>query len=140
MAPSASSLQFRVLGRPVPMARARISADFGNFTPESTADFREKVGEYAAAAAMIARWRRPTAGEAVAVVVRVSPQLTKAGRCPKPRARGDLDNHVKAALDGMTEVLFDDDASVERIEAEFVPASKDGYLDVQVRLLPVICQ
>lgn len=130
--PSASErLSFRVNGRPVPMARPRVTA-FGGYTPDSTAEWRDTIGEYAAAAALLARWQRPGAEEKLGISVMVSPQLTKAHKEPRPRSRGDLDNHVKAVLDGLTEVVFDDDAMVVSLRADFAPASEFGYLEIEV--------
>lgn len=73
---------------------------------------------------------RPIASEPVAVDITLHPKETKAGVASK--ARIDLDNAIKAALDGLNGVAYADDKQVVRLSAEIGDPIPGGGLTVSV--------
>lgn len=129
-----------VPGKPVPMGRPRFSS-WGSSarpqTPKKTAAFVSRVHGYAMAAASSSGWR-PRGDDWIALVIEVSPQRNASGSDPAPGARGDLDNLVKSALDGLNGIAYDDDGQVIEISARFVSASAEGWLRVAARRVPAV--
>lgn len=99
----ASQIRFVVPGRPRPKGRPRADARFRGrrvdihfYTPRETKEFEQLVGTYALAAGA-----RP-----VRHPVEVEVEVWLAGK------RGDGDNYLKAILDGLNGVAWEDDRQV----------------------------
>lgn len=93
-------LRFTVPGTPQPKQRPRRSATGVWYTPRPTQQYEQRVAGYALAAG--ARWRPGT----YAVTV---------GLYFPDRRRRDVDNCVKALLDGLNGVVWADDAEVTQL-------------------------
>lgn len=117
-------LAFVVLGPPVPKARARVVHREGQrpvaFTPARTAKYTAHVATLARAA--VHRYRITTGkswpldAPAFAIAVDV---YTSAGR----GTRGDIDNHLKLAMDAGNGVLWDDDRDVVDAHPRLLPCA-----------------
>lgn len=100
-----SAISFVVPGAPVPKERPRVVAGGRRtFTPERTASWERTVGAYA----MQARQRSAAWPLDARYAVTIEAYRDR---------RGDLDNMIKAALDGCNAILWDDDAQVDGIQA-----------------------
>ena len=108
---------FTIPGRPVPKARARVTRG-GAFTPGRTAAYERLVG-----------WEARAAGVTAPYLGRVGIEVhfhLKGGR------QGDLDNYLKAILDGLNGVAWRDDSQVWRIEASIERQSPEERADVRI--------
>jgi len=97
-----------VLGHPIPKARPRMSKKgkkVNVYTPARTKQWEEKIGW---------QWKTDIPGDPVAGPVVVTIRVY---HCQGKR--GDLDNYVKAVLDGLNGVAFVDDKQIEQIDAAF---------------------
>lgn len=124
-----------VPGKPVPMGRPRVSFGGGApraRTPERTRAWVSRIHGFAMAAASSCGWR-PRGDDWLAIEIEVSPQRNASGSDPAPGARGDLDNHVKSALDGLNGIAYRDDGQVVEIAARFTPPTREGALRIVVR-------
>lgn len=116
-------VSFTVPGEPVPWSRA-LSNGSQRFTPAKLRQYETAVKLFAAQAMA----GRPPFGRAVPISMLVEVVLpipaswsnrkreAAAMGTVRPTGRPDLDNFVKAALDGMNGVVIEDDSSVVRIE------------------------
>ena len=110
-----------ILGRPVPFARTRgDGAD--RYNPAGYATWKEAAGFVALG---VRKGRAPLVGPLGAELV-VTPdgiafEVFELEPDTGARAglRGDLDNYVKATLDGLQKVLFADDRQIETIRGHF---------------------
>jgi crossover junction endodeoxyribonuclease RusA len=93
-------LHILVPGPPVPCGRAR-SGKGKTFTPQRTRDYELLVATMARLAVSKARWTPPE-GSTFAVTLDVY----------RARRTGDIDNFLKAVLDGMNGIVFEDDRLV----------------------------
>lgn len=127
--PAGVAVEFDVPGRPVPKARPRVVRDadpFGGpgttrtFTPRDTVEWEATVRQVAAL-----HVRSPLDGP-------VQVEAWFYGASPQ----ADLDNLLKAVLDGMQPVAFADDRQVTRVIAERVDGV-DGDAKVRVRVSPL---
>lgn len=111
-------MRFVVPGRPVPKARPRVGRNGAVYTPRATREYEERAASAARAAGI-----EPLAGPvAVRAVFFVS------GRA------GDLDNYLKALLDGLKGTAYGDDCQVVRLEAEVracVPGEERAEVEVE---------
>lgn len=119
-------ISFVLDGDPVPKGRARFAKRGANvvaFTPAKTKNYEMLVSH----AGWVAMNGQPAILGPVElhvdVVLAIPPSRTKkdtrealAGR-RKPTARPDLDNFLKAVLDGLNGIAFKDDAQVVQIVA-----------------------
>lgn len=126
-----ASVRFVVPGRPVGKGRPRVTVRRGvaiAYTPESTRAFEQRV-----AWATRAAFRQPLAGPlGVRIVAVFAPPASwsrrkregalDAGWCA---GRPDVDNVVKAVLDGMAGIAYLDDSQVVALSA----AKKYGHED-----------
>lgn len=92
-----------VVGSPVPKGRARVGKRGNVYTPQRTRDFQDRV----AWLAMKAMRRRPPLTCSLRVHVDV-----------RYKRDADLDNFIKAALDGMNRIVFADDRQVVGLSAQ----------------------
>ena len=117
-----SEIKLIVLGAPVAKGRARL----GNghvYTPPKTAKYENAV-KWEALRVMAGRqpFDAPLGVEVVAQLP-IPPSWSKKKReqaargFVMPASRPDLDNYVKAALDGMNKIVFRDDSQVVAIIA-----------------------
>lgn len=90
---------FDIPGTPRPKGRPRVTSR-GAYTPAHTREWEQAVGTAGYLAGL-----RPVEGPCMVQV------------WLRGWGRGDLDNHVKAILDGLNGVAYPDDAQVKRIEA-----------------------
>ena len=113
---------FEVEGQPIPKARPRVVVGRGGlsraFTPERTRDWEQQVG-----------WAALAAGVQV-VECDVSLDL-KFRR--KGRRRADLDNMVKACVDGLNGIAYNDDYQVVALSASVQYNSKRPGVTIQIR-------
>jgi Holliday junction resolvase RusA-like endonuclease len=93
-------LHILVPGPPVPCGRARTGKG-KTFTPQRTRDYEQLVAAMSRLAVSKARWAPPE-GSTFAVTLDVY----------RARRTGDVDNYLKAALDGMNGIVFADDRLV----------------------------
>ena len=120
---SNESVIIRVYGAPVAKGRPRFVArkNAPAFTPKRTRAYAKQVG-WAARVAQGARL--PLSG---AVMVRIEAQIPIPKSWPKykheqarqgeikPTGKPDIDNYIKAALDGCNEIVWNDDSQVTEV-------------------------
>lgn len=125
-----STLAFSIPGEPVGKGRPRFGKG-RTFTDTKTAGYEVKVGLLCNVAVHRAKWldEKPTDAPYFKVKMRV--RRTYQDKGP------DLDNVVKAILDGMNGIAYRDDRLVRIIDARIVPV-RDGdepRVDVEVHRL-----
>jgi len=99
---------------PVPKERVRVT-DHGTFTPAKTAAWEERVG-----------WAYK--GKAHFE----GPVLVRLRFYRETHRTVDLDNLVKAVLDGLNGVAYDDDSQVVRIEAELLYDHANPRVELEI--------
>ena len=97
-----------VPAEPIPLARARFSGRHC-YQPKRNREYREIVQQ---AARLAMNGAEPLKGEVSATV-----KLYRRYRAAT-RIYGDVDNHAKAILDGLNQIVFADDAQVIRCLVE----------------------
>lgn len=120
-----SRIFFVVPGEPVPKARPRFTMQGGKartYTPASSAAYETTIGLLAHAAMRAAGIVEPLAGALHVQVQAFFPVPQSWSKKRKAAAswhasRPDLDNVVKAALDGLNRVAFADDGQVASVYA-----------------------
>lgn len=136
-----SRIFFVVPGEPVPKARPRFTMQGGKartYTPTSSAAYETTVGLLARSAMAQQCGTEPMRGE---LAVRIAAFLPVPASWSRKRreesvgawhgSRPDLDNIVKAAMDGMNGVVWKDDAQVANLYAT-KQRSREPRLEVQV--------
>jgi len=115
-------IKFVVPGRPVPMARPRVTMN-GTYTPKRCRDFKDSV-MWVARQAM--KGKEPLDGALVCRIDLFFP-IPKSYTCgkrhaaqhniqkPTGRNSGDADNHAKAVLDALKGICWNDDSQVTRL-------------------------
>ena len=131
-------IKFTVYGVPEPQGSIRAFLPKGWTRPVLTSDnphvksWRQEVAKAAAGAVehLIPR------GTAVYVGIRFQfapPKSWRNGQCYKP-TRPDLDKLVRAVLDAMTGIVYEDDAQVAEVNAEKIFEYPEGcYIEVQAK-------
>jgi len=127
-------LRFTVPGIPLGKGRPRFSVINGGvrtYTDSKTKGYEQKVKLYARSknrGSVFAPHGVPVRVDILAQYPRPQRLLTKSspdGLIPKfNKQHGDLDNHIKAALDSLNGEVFDDDSQVCIIRAEGVYCDK----------------
>jgi Holliday junction resolvase RusA-like endonuclease len=113
---------FFVSGDPVPKARPRFMVRGGKvttYTPKESARWERTITLVATAVRSRGEVPWPIRAKGrykLSIVVATS---------KRGRRRGDLDNHAKACADAVNGILWDDDASVEHLDAQFQHVSED---------------
>lgn len=136
----ATLVRFTLPGKPQAKGRPIATARHGRtrvYTPARTVAYEAQIS----AAAQIALGNEEMLDGAVeiAILVRLEPPqwVSKAIRNAmldgsiRATKRPDLDNVVKAVIDGCSRVVFADDASITKISAQKVYASEAG-VDVEI--------
>lgn len=98
-------IEFTVPGSPVGKQRARVTRR-GAFTPKKTQAYEASVAAHARIAMMEAG-AEMAAGPVAVQIVAYMPD----------RRRRDIDNVIKAVMDGLNGVLYHDDAQVHEVAA-----------------------
>jgi Holliday junction resolvase RusA-like endonuclease len=116
-----ASITFDVTGTPAPQGskRAFVRGKRAVLVEMSTrvAPWRDAITTAALAASVPAGWLRTSAPVRVEVVFRVAaPKRPVKGRW-SPSVRPDLDKLLRAVLDGLSPVIWDDDAQVIEVVA-----------------------
>lgn len=131
------TIAFTVPGPPVPKGRPRVTRAGHAFTPKRTRDYEALVNACAKRAAEGRTFAGPV--EVWAIVWLPRPKRLMRQRDPEGTVpcfkRPDIDNVLKAVLDGMG-ALWDDDGQVQRVIVEkcYAPkAQPHGEVRVQVR-------
>lgn len=119
-----TGFSFVVPGRPQGKGRPRFSRSGHAYTPESTRRYEALIRETARAAAKKAGWKIADSGAHVCVdaIFPVPRSWPKAKRRAAERGditpgKPDIDNVVKAVLDGLNGVAYEDDKAVKAISA-----------------------
>lgn len=110
---------FTVPGKPAPKQRPRVGKNGHVYTPRATREYERQVAWAAKAAGL-----RPLAG----------PIEVQAAFCFAGRPTGDLDNYVKALLDGLKGIAYADDSQVVKLAAEVracAPGEERAEVDVR---------
>ena len=116
------TIKFTVPGRPVPMARPRVTAH-GTYTPKRCRDYKAAVA-LAAKAAM--QGKEPMEGALscdIQLWYAVPKSYTQGKKLaaqhniirPIGRNSGDADNHAKAIMDACTGIVWRDDSQVVKL-------------------------
>lgn len=116
------TIEFTVPGRPVPMARPRVTAH-GTYTPKRCRDYKTAVA-IAAKAAM--QGKEPMEGALscdIQLWYAVPKSYTQGKKLaaqhniirPIGRNSGDADNHAKAIMDACTGIVWRDDSQVVKL-------------------------
>lgn len=119
---SAIELIFEIKGVPKGKARPRFTKQGRAYTPKETVDYEREIANVAHAAAVVQGWRKveksqPLRAEIVAKFP-IAASWTKAKKAAamrgeiRPTVKPDGDNIVKAVLDALNGVVFDDDSQV----------------------------
>lgn len=127
--------RLEIPGKPVPKDRPRATVAGGHvrfYTPAATRAYEKRVRDVAQAKMTNDGWRMAS----VALVCELYFFVLRPKSCPKSRAypsvKPDLDNYVKAVLDGMNGVVFADDNLLVDIHA------RKCYTDDEPRTLVCI--
>ena len=134
-------MKFTVPGDPKPQGRPRFfrrGAFVGTYDPKDSASFKQKVGFYAVEAGMTLS-DGPLALSAKFYIKRPK------NRCRSKDDRGaivcskrpDLDNLVKAILDGLNGIAFKDDGQVCVMELRKFYHEVDKAQRTEIEILPI---
>ena len=120
MSASENGLFVHIPYRPVPKGRPRRSANGGMFTDKRTREFEKLVSLYCKEAMAIAK-KSPLTGPLRCEVHleddECSIMVVQCGG-EKSKLRGDIDNYIKAILDGANGILFEDDKQIQFLIGE----------------------
>lgn len=110
-------VSFFVPGQPVAKQSFRVSRSGHHYQTSDVVDWQDAVGK-AAKAAMVARDLHAPLAKPVEALVRLDFWV-------KGRQRRDIDNLCKAVLDGLKQVVFEDDDQVTQLVASKQVCSRD---------------
>jgi len=110
------TIKFTVPGRPVPMARPRVTMH-GTYTPKECRDYKGLVKSFAVHA-MNENEYCVFENEPLECRVRFIFPLPKSRKNPWATSRPDLDNLYKAVTDAMNGIVYKDDAQIVRASIE----------------------
>jgi len=114
-----SQIEFTIFGNPVPKQRPRLGKGNRTFTPKKTKDWEKTVADYCGIA---------TGGDGFECDVSVWIVFYR-----KDRVNVDLDNLIKAILDGMNKIAYDDDKQVVEIHAWLKYDRDNPRVEVKVK-------
>ena len=101
-------IRIEIVGDVIPAARPRFCGK-RCYQPKRNAEYRRKIQ---AAARQVMDGREPMTGE-ICAVVKIYRKYKRAARI-----FGDVDNHLKALFDGLSGIVFADDAQICRCVVE----------------------
>lgn len=126
------TIEFTVPGRPVPMARPRVTVH-GTYTPKECRIYKHCVASIARAA-MLANDYEMFNLEPLECRVRFIFPLPKTRKNPWATSRPDLDNLYKAVTDAMNGIVYKDDAQIVKASIEKAyEINGDGRAEIWVR-------
>ena len=111
-------IAFTVIGAPVAKGRARSTHSGAHFTPAKTRNYENVVKTFAAAAMNGTEPIDAPVSVSVAVFIQPPKSFSKKKMARalagvlRPGTRPDVDNYLKAVLDGMNRLVFRDDCLV----------------------------
>lgn len=121
-------ISFTVPGQPVPKARARVTKGGHAFTPAKTKAYSDLVGVLCRVASS---HTGPLDGP---VALSVNFTLKAPAKMPRdrslPTTKLDIDNLIKAIMDGMNGIAWHDDAQVVSISATKAYGEPGAYVSV----------
>jgi Holliday junction resolvase RusA-like endonuclease len=128
---------FTIEGKPIAKQRPRLGRG-GFYTPTKTKNYEKLVGStyQKLGFSKIDGYIKAT----IKIFFQIPPSYPKRKKedCRKgkirPTAHGDTDNIVKAVLDGLNGIAYEDDCVIEEIHAEKWYAERD-YVEVQLQEL-----
>ena len=130
-------LRFTVPGHPIGKARPRHTKGGHTYTPKKTRDY-EKAVAFAAKGAMafstVAGDGDPSRHYTLVWPMDATYRVSIHAYC-KNGVRSDCDNILKAALDGMQGVVYDNDKSVTRAEVTVATDRENPRLEVEVEVM-----
>jgi Holliday junction resolvase RusA-like endonuclease len=134
-------VSFIVHGKPIGKGRPRFTRSGHTYTPQATKDYERKVSVAAFTAmveANVTTTDRP-------VVARIEAYFPIPVSWSKKRqieaqlgatfpSKPDIDNVVKAALDGCNGIVYDDDAQVHHLvcSKHYAEIGSEGYLSISI--------
>lgn len=126
------TIEFVVPGRPVPMARPRVTAR-GTYTPRECREYKKLVACIAKSVMNGNDYRMFESGPLECRVRFIFP-LPKTRKNPWATSRPDLDNLYKAVTDAMNGIVYKDDAQIVRASIEKAyEINGDGRAEIWVR-------
>lgn len=102
------TVSFTVYGKPQGKARPRFTKSGRVYTPKTTAEYEQAVTKAYIAAANGYRFE----DKGVKVIISAYFVPAKSSRRTKPTIKPDIDNIIKAILDGLNGVAYNDDKQV----------------------------
>lgn len=99
-------------GNPVPKGRPRMTKTGHAYTPQTTRDFEKAVAIWAKA-----NFKGKLSAKPLKAVMNFYIKRAKTNKTKQHTQRPDIDNYMKAVLDGMQGVVFEDDSQVFEIFA-----------------------
>lgn len=137
-------IEFRVEGKPIGKARARVRRDGQTYTPKATKEAEERVRWAWRVGTRSSRVLGPVDAYVELVVARDDKHWLEDGtldpQAPEwPQSKPDVDNVLKLVLDALNGLAYADDVSVVRAEAvrRFANAEEDEHVLVRLRPAPL---
>lgn len=126
------TIEFTVPGKPVPMARPRVTLH-GTYTPKECRQYKNLVATVAKSV-MRGNDYMMFEAEPLECRVRFIFPLPKTRKNPWATSRPDLDNLYKAVTDSMIGIVYKDDAQIVRASIEKAyEINGDGRVEIWVR-------
>ena len=136
-------MQLKINIEPVAKGRPRFTRNGRTYTPQKTRDYERRVrGAFLEAnKETMPVYPRDVALEVEAVFAKSVPksytkkirELCLSGKM-QPTVKADLDNYLKAVLDAINGLAFEDDAQIVRIKSEKIYA-EEPYVEIKIRSL-----
>lgn len=108
--------------------RPRLGRKGRVFTPQQTVDYEQRLADEWA----VATKKGPAGGPLIVEIVYckdgqwVRVRTDPASEREHPKGRGDLDNYIKATLDGLNGAAWMDDKQVQIVKANFAEKPRSG--------------
>lgn len=126
--------RFVIKGEAVPKGRPRVNKRGWLYTPERTKEYELRV-----ASSFIGLKHKKALKVNIEVYMAIPKSVTKAnklkmaaGEIRPTKANGDLDNIVKAILDGLNGIAYEDDRQVVEINATKQYTELEPYTRVEI--------
>lgn len=131
-------VSFKVYGKPQGKARPRFTKSGRVYTPNKTKEYENSIRKAYISAAGTMKATSFVTDKAVKITIQACYKKPKSSRRDYPTVKPDLDNVVKAVLDGLNGAAFMDDKQVVSIEARkkyAIPSWEEPHIEVWVRTL-----